>query len=231
MSGRLRFLLTVRLINGTIFGAVIARAAPRDGSACAGYAPEAGRRSGLPVDLVLRVMTAESDRNSQAISPKGAMGCMQIMPKTWAYLADRYGLGDDPFDPRMNMIAGAMYLAELAARYGFPGAYLAYNAGPGRYDHYIAGIASLPAETIAYAAGIAGDESVLSAVAREVRWQESSLFIKPSGANERPERNEEYSIAHPPSSDGLFPIPDRHTTQSLEIRTSVVAAHDARGFW
>ena len=81
---------------------------------------------------------------------------MQIMPATWGYLSPRYSLGADPFDARRNMIGGAMYLAELVARYGMPGALAAYNAGPGRYERYAAGTATLPAETIAYTARVGG---------------------------------------------------------------------------
>src|SRR3546814_4117707 len=79
-------------------------------------------------------MHAESLGRPRAMSHKGAMGCMQIMPATWADLTRRHTLGGDPFDPRMNMIGGALYLAELARQFGFPGAYSAYNAGPGRYQ-------------------------------------------------------------------------------------------------
>ena len=46
------------------------------------------------------------------------MGLMQIMPKTWAELRARYGLGADPFDPRDNILAGAAYIRELHDRYG-----------------------------------------------------------------------------------------------------------------
>lgn len=159
---------------------------------CAVHAPEAASRSGLAPDLLLRVMLAESGGDPRIVSPKGAMGCMQIMPATWAYLAARYHLGRGPFDARRNMIGGAMYLAELTARYGMPGALAAYNAGPGRYERYAAGAAALPAETIAYTARI-GD-SARAPVARTitVRWQEASLFLARS-AQASP------SVAPPPA--------------------------------
>src|SRR3546814_2805973 len=70
------------------------------------------------------------------------------------YLTGRHGLGDDPWDARFNMIGGALYLAEMARRFGFPGAYAAYNAGPERYARHVRGAASLPAETRAYMASL-----------------------------------------------------------------------------
>jgi soluble lytic murein transglycosylase-like protein len=50
----------------------------------------------------------------------------------------RYGLGADPYDPRDNILAGAAFLREMHDRYGAPGFLAAYNAGPGRYDAYVA---------------------------------------------------------------------------------------------
>jgi len=153
---------------------------------CAVHAAEAASRSGLSVDIVMRVMMAESGGNPRIVSSKGAMGCMQIMPATWGDLSARYNLGADPFDARRNMIGGAMYLAELTARYGMAGAIAAYNAGPGRYERYAAGRANLPAETIAYAARIGTGATPVGAVSTPPRWQEAGLFlvnaIKPTSA-------------------------------------------------
>lgn len=147
--------------------------------ACAAHVPEAASRSGLSADTILRVMMAESGGNPRIVSSKGATGCMQIMPATWAYLTSRYNLGADPFDARRNMIGGAMYLAELEARYGMPGALAAYNAGPGRYERYAAGTATLPAETIAYTARIGTGVPMPLAGTSAARWQEAGLFLKP----------------------------------------------------
>ncbi|WP_294042628.1 lytic transglycosylase domain-containing protein [Sphingomonas sp.] len=144
---------------------------------CAAHVPEAARRSGLPEEVVMRVMLAESRGNSRIVSAKGAIGCMQIMPATWSYVTARYNLGADPFDARMNMIGGAMYLAELAARYGWPGAFSAYNAGPGRYQRYVQGHVPLPAETIAYTARLGRNAEGPPVVAVAPRWQEARLFM------------------------------------------------------
>lgn len=181
-------------------------------------------RARLPLDVILRVMRVESAGRRGAVSHKGAMGCMQIMPATWAYLTRRYALGPDPFAPRMNMIGGALYLSELVARYGFPGAFSAYNAGPGRYERHVARGVPLPRETVAYTARITGRppapgqeiiqsrEAMLSAR----RWQEAGLFL------ERPARSLTEDVRadrpvlnapaqSPQGSAGLFPLARRDT--------------------
>src|SRR3546814_3022380 len=84
-------------------------------------------------------MRVESRGDVRAVSPKGAMGLMQLMPDTWASLRVRLGLGANPYDPRDNILAGAAYLREMHDRYGSPGFLAAYNAGPGRYEEYLAG--------------------------------------------------------------------------------------------
>ena len=146
-------------------------------SVCSDHAAEAAARAGLGVDVIMRVMRAESGGDARAVSPKGALGCMQIMPLTWADLTARYALGPDPFDARLNMIGGAFYLAELTRRFGPAGAYAAYNAGPARYIRYVAGGALLPAETIAYVARMHGKPVADLSVPARVRWQAASLFL------------------------------------------------------
>ena len=81
------------------------------------------------------------------------------------------------------MIGGALYLAELARQFGFPGAYAAYNAGPARYARHVRGAASLPAETVAYMASLSGSAPPLRADAQRgaapaPRWQEAQLFLR-----------------------------------------------------
>ena len=65
--------------------------------------PRPRNRSGIPASWIRAVMQAESGGDVRAVSPKGAMGLMQIMPETWATLRLRYGLGADPFDPHDNI--------------------------------------------------------------------------------------------------------------------------------
>jgi soluble lytic murein transglycosylase-like protein len=110
---------------------------------------EASRRFGVPVHWIRSVIDVESAGDVSARSPKGAMGVMQVMPDAWADLRLRYGLGNDPYDARDNILAGTAYLRELHDQYGSPGLLAAYNAGPARYAEHLAG-RPLPVETQAY---------------------------------------------------------------------------------
>ena len=128
-------------------------------------------------------MRVESAGDVRAISSAGAMGLMQVMPATWADLRARHRLGANPYDPRDNILAGAAYLREMHDRYGSPGFLAAYNAGPGRYEEYLAG-RPLPAETRAYVASLApiiGGADALApvtvAAADPNAWTRSPLFI------------------------------------------------------
>ena len=87
---------------------------------------EASQSLGLPVPLILALIKVESNFASQAVSPKGAMGLMQLMPGTATGLGVR-----DPFDPRENILAGCRHLRFLLDRFqgSLPLAVAAYNAG------------------------------------------------------------------------------------------------------
>jgi soluble lytic murein transglycosylase-like protein len=95
-------------------------------------ADAAADRYGLPRNLVRSVMAAESALVAEAISPKGAIGLMQLMPET------ARELGVDPHDPAQNVDGGARYLRDLLIRYdgGLRHALAAYNAGPAAVDRY-----------------------------------------------------------------------------------------------
>src|SRR5260221_5531459 len=121
------------------------------------WAPDiaaASRRFGVPPAWLRQVMRLESSGAADATSDAGAMGLMQIMPRTYAELAARYRLGDNPYDPSANIAAGAAYLREMLDRFGTPGAFAAYNAGPGRMVAQLLRGRSLPAETQRYVARI-----------------------------------------------------------------------------
>lgn len=157
------------------------------------YAPhvaDAARRFGIPEAWIWAVMRVESAGNARAVSSAGAMGLMQIMPGTWAQLRARHGLGNDPFDVRDNIMAGAAYLREMHDRYGNASAMLAaYNAGPGRYDDYLSRGRPLPTETVAYLArlgSITGTDSTAEvaviALPDRFAWRRSALFVRTSAA-------------------------------------------------
>ena len=147
---------------------------------------EASQRFGIPASWIRAVVQVESFGDARALSPKGAMGLMQIMPEAWAALRSRYGLGTDPYDAHDNILAGAAYLRELLDRYGSPGFLAAYNAGPARYEDHLATGRALPAETQAYVAALApviggeaiDDATVVNAVVRS--WTEAPLFVVPA---------------------------------------------------
>jgi soluble lytic murein transglycosylase-like protein len=148
----------------------------------ASFVHEAAQRFGMPPSWVSAVMAMESGGDVLALSPQGAMGLMQIMPDTWAGLRARHGLGADPYEPRDNILAGAAYLREMHDRYGSPGFLAAYNAGPARYDQYLATGRELPAETQLYVAMLAplieeGQANRMVTVSRRVTsWKDSPLF-------------------------------------------------------
>jgi D-alanyl-D-alanine carboxypeptidase len=119
------------------------------------YIREASGRFGVPENWVRRVMRQESGGQEDVISWAGAMGLMQVMPDTYDGLRQRYNLGDDPFDPHNNILAGTAYLREMYDRFGSPGFLAAYNAGPNRVDSYLNSGRPLPAETVNYVASIA----------------------------------------------------------------------------
>jgi hypothetical protein len=83
------------------------------------------------------------------------MGLMQVMPDTYQEMRRAHGLGPDPHDPRHNILAGTAYLRAMYDRYGHPGLFAAYNAGPERYGEYLRDGRPLPAETRAFLATIA----------------------------------------------------------------------------
>lgn len=95
-------------------------------------ADAAADKYGLPRKLVRSVMAAESGFAQNAVSPKGAVGLMQLMPAT------ALTLGVDPNDPAQNVDGGARYLRDLLQKYdGYLWhALAAYNAGPGAVDKY-----------------------------------------------------------------------------------------------
>ncbi|WP_406871965.1 lytic transglycosylase domain-containing protein [Aminobacter sp. P9b] len=191
----------------------------------AAHIAEASRRFAIPAAWIRAVIGKESAGDARAVSSAGALGLMQIMPGTWEELRGRWPLGQDPFDPRDNILAGTAYLREMHDRFGSPGFLAAYNAGPARYEGYLAGH-PLPAETLAYVATLSplinggslterASTPVAPGGAETLPWRRSPLFVRaPAGteptsseransaAAERSVMPDAVAIA--PRSDGLF---------------------------
>lgn len=191
----------------------------------AAHITDAARRFDIPERWIRAVMAVESVNDPGALSPKGAIGLMQVMPATWDELRAKHGLGDDPWRPRDNILAGTAYLREMHDRYGSVSAMLAaYNAGPGRYDSHLATGRALPAETVKYVAKILAVIEGTVAVARSADRRSSSSWLRAplfTGRSADHEQDVRASAGLPsgsmsdapaivdlsalaPSSDGLF---------------------------
>jgi Transglycosylase SLT domain/SPOR domain len=125
----------------------------------------------LPVSFFTRLIWRESSFRTGVVSPKGAQGVAQFMPRT----AEERRLAD-PFDPEQAIPASASFLADLKERFGNLGlAAAAYNGGPTRVGNWLEGGGELPSETRAYVFAITG---------RTVDdWREDA-----KGTGEEPER-------------------------------------------
>ena len=213
------------LLCGLLSGVVVSHAVSAEtassrteqgGNSYVAYIAEAAQRFGVPAHWILAVMRRESAGDVRAVSERGAMGLLQIMPDTWDELRARYGLGRDPFDPRDNILAGAAYLRELHDRFGSPGFLAAYNAGPTRYAEHLATGRPLPRETRDYVAALAPLIGASVAAGRHEQsafltmdWRAAPLFAA---------HNDGQSVAdetHPGSSAGVYPPHTSGSSDSL----------------
>ena len=105
---------------------------------------EASARFAIPQAWIRDVIRIESGGRQTVdgrpvVSRAGAMGLMQLMPETWRAMRALLGLGSDPHDPRDNILAGTFYLRLLYDRFGYPGLFAAYNAGPNNVARWTGG--------------------------------------------------------------------------------------------
>jgi soluble lytic murein transglycosylase-like protein len=160
----------VAALRLAITAMVLVIAAPARAESVAEWRPyitEASLRFGVPTAWIEEVMRAESNGqtklNGHPIrSRAGAVGLMQLMPGTWEAMRRRLGLGSNPDDPRDNVLAGTFFLRLMYDRFGYPGLFAAYNAGPGRYAAHLTSGNALPAETSAYLRTVTGVPSAPS---------------------------------------------------------------------
>ncbi len=129
------------------------------------YIAEASIRHNISFPLIKAMIKVESNFNTRAISPKGAMGLMQIMPFNFDDLSIK-----DPFDPLQNIMGGVLYLKNMLTK--FEGdlhlSLAAYNAGPGAVDKF--GCIPPYSETINYV------DKVLKYY---TYYQNSEVFVAP----------------------------------------------------
>ncbi|MDO5112631.1 MAG: lytic transglycosylase domain-containing protein [Clostridia bacterium] len=111
----------------------------------------------LPPSLIAAVIHVESHNRPDAVSPKGAMGLMQIMPETGAWIYSKItGEEEADFktrrlvDPETNIAFGCWYLRYLLDKYQGDTklALIAYNAGPGNLDKWLADAEISPQGTL-----------------------------------------------------------------------------------
>ena len=106
---------------------------------------EAAAAYNIDASLIAGIIRAESSFKSSAVSPKGAIGLMQIMPPTAEFVAKKMGkTGYDLFDPKDNINMGTFYLRYLIEKFGdLRTALIAYNAGEGNVTKWLDGASKL----------------------------------------------------------------------------------------
>jgi hypothetical protein len=183
---RLAVIVTVSLAVLTPFTACGETAPARAADAVdpwSSFIADAAERFAIPPAWIRAVMRIESNGNVKAVSPRGAIGLMQIMPGTYAELRERYDLGADPTDPHDNILADAAYLREMHERFGASGFLAAYNVGPARYDEHLSTGRPLPDETRNYVASLAPllsgtlPTDIGTSTGEPRNWQKAALFV------------------------------------------------------
>ena len=190
----------------------------------AAHMAEASERFRIPESWIRRVMAAESGgrtilRGRPIRSHAGALGLMQLMPGTWQEMRARLGLGHDPHEPRDNILAGAAYLRLMYDRFGYPGLFAAYNAGPARFANHRATGRRLPSETVAYVASVTRSSAALLPPQRlaepppaaEMRGA-APLFVVVAGSP----GNARGELSRPPGPDRSLFVPLRTGAASAD---------------
>lgn len=108
------------------------RTSSSSGSSTEDLINTSAQKNGVDPLLARAVAIVESNMNQDDISPAGAIGVMQLMPETAAYL------GVDPYDEEQNIEGGVRFLRQMLDKFegNVPNALAAYNAGPGAVQRY-----------------------------------------------------------------------------------------------
>jgi len=200
------------------------------------FIAEAAIRSQMLESWIRAVMKAESGGRTllngrPIISPAGAMGLMQLLPMTYQDMRAQHGFGPDPYEPRDNILAGAAYLRAMYDRFGYPGLFAAYNAGPERYGAYLRTGQALPAETIQYLASL-GPEVLKGVLSRPAITLPADGLPAPSGTDTdparslfvvnfgpaRPNSNPSNSVSPPQTGRSLFVPLSRNQPEPTPVR-------------
>jgi hypothetical protein len=189
---------------------------------------EASARFGVPEEWIRRVIRAESGGRTMlagrpVTSSAGAMGLMQLMPGTWREMRTAHGLGADPYDPRDNILAGTAYLRAMYDRFGYPGLFAAYNAGPARYARHLAPGRPLPPETTAYAGALAAGSAPPPALAGTVVERSAPPPPPPPTARDRLFFELKGAVAAAPDAPSRAP-PRRSASDLLFVTLSTAPA-------
>jgi soluble lytic murein transglycosylase-like protein len=175
------------------------------------FIAEASARFAVPEPWIRAVIEAESAgrtlRDGRPItSAAGATGLMQVMPETYVAMRRQHNLGPDPYEPRDNILAGTAYLRVLYGRFGFPGLFAAYNAGPGRYQEYLTNRRPLPRETRAFLARLDPSRLARQAAGAVAPGRRLFFSLRTTGGDRR-------APSEVPASENLFvplrTVPDR----------------------
>lgn len=157
----------------------------------------AGRKHGVDTDLIRSIVTAESGDDAFAVSSKGALGLMQLMPATASSLGIK-----NVFDPEENIDGGTQYIRELLEQYDgdVAKALAAYNAGPGRVAEY-RGIPPYH-ETRAYVARVIRDFN-----SKKLSKTASRSSAKSRGRISRTQKPTQTNVSSSPSAKSQKPVP------------------------
>ncbi|HRQ82687.1 MAG TPA: transglycosylase SLT domain-containing protein, partial [Azospirillaceae bacterium] len=132
---------------------------------------------GVPADFVRRIMQQESGGRSDLVSSAGAVGAMQVLPRTFSEVAKRYGIAGTVNDPAANLEAGVAYLSEQLRAFGSQDL-AAYNAGPGRVRQYLDAARPLPTETRNYMSAVAGGAGVTPGAGLRQAADDADLYAR-----------------------------------------------------